>query len=72
MVDSLAGPVEDIPIDTGCQAELDYEEELCVVIGKTCQNLNKSGKDPLDYMLGYTAENDVSARSWQVAKVLGG
>jgi transcription initiation factor TFIIH subunit 2 len=70
--DSLAGPLEDIPIDTECQEKLDYEGELCVVIGKVCRNLNKSSEDPLDYVLGYTVGNDVSARSWQVPELSGG
>lgn len=51
---------------------LDYEGELTVVIGKPCRNLNKSFEDPLDYVLGYTVGNDISARSWQVAEASGG
>jgi 2-keto-4-pentenoate hydratase/2-oxohepta-3-ene-1,7-dioic acid hydratase in catechol pathway len=43
--------------------EVDYECELAVVIGKTCKNVSKA--DALDYVLGYTAANDVSARDWQ-------
>ena len=43
--------------------QVDYEAELAVVIGKRCKNV--SAKDALDYVLGYTAANDVSARDWQ-------
>jgi 2-keto-4-pentenoate hydratase/2-oxohepta-3-ene-1,7-dioic acid hydratase in catechol pathway len=43
--------------------EVDYEGELAVVIGKTCKNVSK--KDALNYVLGYTCANDVSARDWQ-------
>ncbi|OQY60377.1 MAG: 5-carboxymethyl-2-hydroxymuconate isomerase [Desulfobacteraceae bacterium 4572_88] len=43
--------------------EVDYEAELAVVIGKTAKNVPAS--DALDYVLGYTAGNDVSARRWQ-------
>ncbi|MGC6423350.1 MAG: fumarylacetoacetate hydrolase family protein [Lentimonas sp.] len=43
--------------------QVDYEAELAVVIGKTCKNVSAS--DALDYVLGYTCANDVSARDWQ-------
>lgn len=43
---------------------VDYECELAVVIGKPC--LNVSRDDALDYVLGYTCANDVSARDWQM------
>ncbi|KAL4891190.1 2-keto-4-pentenoate hydratase [Aspergillus ambiguus] len=42
----------------------DYEAELCVVIGKTGRNIPE--EDALDYVLGYTASNDVSARKMQL------
>lgn len=42
----------------------DYEAELCVVIGKSCRDIAES--DALDYVLGYTASNDVSARTLQM------
>jgi len=44
--------------------EVDYECELAVVIGKSCKNVSK--KDALNYVLGYTCANDVSARDWQL------
>ncbi len=44
--------------------EVDYECELAVVIGKTCKNASRA--NALDYVLGYTAANDVSARDWQI------
>lgn len=43
---------------------VDYECELAVVIGRTCKNV--SVDDALDYVLGYTCANDVSARDWQI------
>ncbi len=43
--------------------EVDYECELAVVIGKRCKNVSRA--DALDYVLGYTCANDVSARDWQ-------
>lgn len=42
----------------------DYEAELCVVIGKTGRNIPKDRA--LDYVLGYTCSNDVSARNLQL------
>jgi len=43
--------------------EVDYECELAVVIGKRRKNVAR--EDALDYVLGYTCANDVSARDWQ-------
>jgi len=43
--------------------EVDYECELAVVIGRECKNVGR--RDALDYVLGYTCANDVSARDWQ-------
>src|SRR6188768_3003424 len=43
--------------------QVDYECELAVVIGKACKNATK--ENALDYVLGYTCGNDVSARDWQ-------
>ncbi len=42
---------------------VDYECELAVVIGKTCKNV--AAANALNYVLGYTCANDVSARDWQ-------
>ena len=44
--------------------EVDYECELAVVIGKTARDV--STNEALDYVLGYTCGNDVSARKWQL------
>lgn len=43
--------------------EVDYECELAVIIGKDCRNVSHA--EALDYVLGYTCANDVSARDWQ-------
>ena len=43
--------------------KVDYECELAVVIGKTARNVSR--ERALDYILGYTCANDVSARDWQ-------
>ena len=44
----------------GVTAELDYEVELAVVIGKEGKNISK--EEAQDYIFGYTILNDVSAR----------
>ncbi len=43
--------------------QVDYECELAVVIGRDCKNVPV--EEALDYVLGYTCANDVSARDWQ-------
>lgn len=69
--DALAGPYDDIPIHPDAQSQLDYEGELSVVIGKDAKNVSK--EQALDYVLGYTVGNDVSARNFQIpASVSGG
>lgn len=42
---------------------VDFEAELAVVIGRPCKNAAR--EEALDYVLGYTCANDVSARDWQ-------
>ena len=44
-------------------AKVDYECELAVVNGRRAKNIPRS--QALDYVLGYTCANDVSARDWQ-------
>ena len=46
--------------------EVDYECELAVVIGRRCKNVPRA--KALEYVLGYTCANDVSARDWQKEK----
>ena len=43
--------------------EVDFEGELGVIIGCECKNVSRA--DALNYVLGYTIANDVSARDWQ-------
>ena len=42
---------------------VDYECELAIVIGRDCKNIPR--ENALEYVLGYTCANDVSARDWQ-------
>ena len=49
-------------------AQVEHEAELAVVVGRTCKDLMDSD-DPLEYVLGYTCLNDVTARDLQRADV---
>jgi 2-keto-4-pentenoate hydratase/2-oxohepta-3-ene-1,7-dioic acid hydratase in catechol pathway len=50
--------------------QIDFEGELVVVIGRACKHVSRA--DALNYVLGYTIGNDVSARDWQKEKHLNG
>jgi len=64
-INTLQHPGDPIEIPTKMASrEVDYECELAVVIGRPCKNVRK--EDALDYVLGYTCANDVSARDWQL------
>ena len=61
---ALQNPGDPIQIPTHLKSnEVDYECELAVVIGRTCKNVLR--QHALDFVLGYTCGNDVSARDWQ-------
>ena len=61
---AVQGPGGPIEVPTHLKStEVDYECELAVVIGKRCKNVRRD--EALDYVLGYTCANDVSARDWQ-------
>jgi 2-keto-4-pentenoate hydratase/2-oxohepta-3-ene-1,7-dioic acid hydratase in catechol pathway len=66
---TLNNPFDPIPIPR-LSSMIDYEGELAVVIGKTAKHVSRA--DALNYVLGYTAANDVSSRDWQRDKSLGG
>jgi 2-keto-4-pentenoate hydratase/2-oxohepta-3-ene-1,7-dioic acid hydratase in catechol pathway len=62
---ALQNPGDPVEIPTHMAShKVDYECELAVVIGKTCKNATE--ENALDYVLGYTCANDVSARDWQI------
>jgi 2,4-didehydro-3-deoxy-L-rhamnonate hydrolase len=60
----LIGSGEPIVLPPDTQ-EVDYEAELAVVIGRQCKSV--STEDALDFVMGYTCMNDVSARDFQRA-----
>lgn len=59
---TLAGHREDIPLPISSN-NIDYEGELGIMIGKTAFNVSE--EEALDYVFGYFAANDVSARDLQ-------
>lgn len=64
---AIQNPGDPIQIPTYLKSsEVDYECELAVVIGKVCKNVDR--KHALDYVLGYTCANDISARDWQLKR----
>ncbi len=62
---AAAHPGDPIVLPPVCMnpPEVDYEAELAVVIGRAARDVSAAGA--LDYVLGYTVGNDVSARRWQ-------
>lgn len=63
-VNAAHNPGDPIVLPRKLHAEqVDYECELALVIGKNCKNVSR--ENALDYVLGYTCANDVSARDWQ-------
>ncbi len=59
---SVISPGESIRLPLG-QGRVDEEAELVVVMGKRCKAVLR--EEALEYVLGYTCGNDVSARVWQ-------
>lgn len=59
---SLAGSGAAIVIPRQCPDMVDYEAEFCFVFGRTCHNV--AVDEAMDYVVGYTIANDVSARDW--------
>ncbi|HEY4690383.1 MAG TPA: fumarylacetoacetate hydrolase family protein [Anaerolineae bacterium] len=60
---TLIGPASPILLP-GVSEEIDYEAELAVVIGRRCKNVPAA--EALDFVAGYMAFNDVSARDVQM------
>ena len=66
-LNTLQNPGDPIWIPTHlASTEVDYECELAVVIGRACKNVTRARA--LDYVLGLTCANDVSARDWQIKR----
>jgi len=61
---ALSNPGDDIVLPRKLRSDkVDYEGELAFVISKQAKNVSKT--DAMDYVVGFTIANDVSARDWQ-------
>ncbi len=60
---SVISPGDTISWSTDVTEHVDYEAELCVVIGKTARRVSEA--DAFEYIAGYMCGNDVSARDVQ-------
>ena len=61
----VVGPGDDVRLPgAAISSQIDYEAELCVVIGKGGRNITKA--DALQHVWGYTIVNDVTARDVQM------
>ena len=60
---TIVGPGADIRWDPALTSQVDYEAELGVVIGRPARRVSEA--DALEFVLGYTCINDVSARDLQ-------
>jgi len=61
---AVTGPGAPIILPAEAPDEVDYEAELAIVVGKTARRVGED--EALDYVLGYTCANDVSARDCQI------
>jgi acylpyruvate hydrolase len=69
LVSTMSGDGDEVvkPADI---TTLDYEPELCYVVGKRAHGVKKS--DAMDYISGFTLTNDISAREIQQREVASG
>lgn len=61
-VNSLVGTGASIKVPKDAAEHIDYEGEMAIVFGKTCHAV--SAANAMQYVAGYMAANDVSARDW--------
>lgn len=69
LIDTMSGDGDEVvkPADI---IKLDYEPELCYVIGKRAHGVKKA--EAMDYIAGFTLTNDISAREIQQREVASG
>jgi len=60
----VVGPHAQVLLPVGVSAQIDYEAELGVVIGKTGKNIARGAA--MEHVFGYTVINDVTARDVQM------
>jgi len=60
---TMNGPFDPIPYDGSYSSMIDWEAELAVVIGKKGKNISE--ENAMEYVFGYAAYNDTTARDVQ-------
>lgn len=60
---TVNGPFDDVPRHASVTAQVDWEAELGVIIGRAGRNI--SARDALSHVFGYTVINDITARDLQ-------
>ena len=60
---TMNGPFDSIPYDGSYSTQIDWEAELAVIIGKKGKNISE--ESAMDYVFGYAAYNDTTARDVQ-------
>lgn len=63
---SLNGHGCEVPLPRRLSEEVDYEGELGVIIGRPAKDV--TAEEALDYVFGYTAVNDITARNIQFSE----
>ncbi|MBI2954895.1 MAG: fumarylacetoacetate hydrolase family protein [Chloroflexi bacterium] len=63
LANAITGPHDPIVLPRAASKEVDYEAEMAFVVGKRAKGVPQ--KRAYDYVAGYTALNDVSARDLQ-------
>ena len=61
---TVAGPADPVLIPAVAPDYVDYEAELCLVIGRRCRHVPR--ERAAEVIFGYTCGNDVSVRDWQL------
>lgn len=61
---TVAGPADPILIPAVAPNFVDYEAELCLIIGRHCRHVPR--ERAAEVIFGYTCGNDVSVRDWQL------
>jgi 2-keto-4-pentenoate hydratase/2-oxohepta-3-ene-1,7-dioic acid hydratase in catechol pathway len=69
LIDSMSGDGDEVAKPAGI-VKLDYEPELCYVVGKRAHGVRKA--EVMDYIAGFTLTNDISAREIQQREVASG
>jgi 2-keto-4-pentenoate hydratase/2-oxohepta-3-ene-1,7-dioic acid hydratase in catechol pathway len=61
---ALTGHRQPVQLPSEAPAQVDFEAELTIVIGKACKNVKE--EEAREYIFGYTCGNDISARDCQL------